>query len=189
MEAKALATDKKKALNEGYTLVFADESAFYQLPGVRSTWARRGEPPVLRAPLRRDHLSVISAISSHGTLSTQIQRKAFKGATCLKFLKHLVRTIGRVLVIWDGAPIHRSKLIKEYLANEGADMVHLEQFPPYAPEVNPDEGIWQYLKHVELANVCCQTIDDLKYELRCAIARLRHKRDIILGCIKQTGLV
>ncbi|HZC00597.1 MAG TPA: hypothetical protein VE844_04305, partial [Gammaproteobacteria bacterium] len=57
----------------------------------------------------------------------------------------------------------------------------------YAPELNPAEGIWNYLKRVELKNLCCQSISHLNYELRKATNRLRHKTKIILGCIRQPG--
>ena len=51
----------------------------------------------------------------------------------------------------------------------------------------PDEGIWKHLKCVELKNLCCQNLSELKVELRKAKERLRHKRDVILGCIRQPG--
>ena len=57
----------------------------------------------------------------------------------------------------------------------------------YAPDINPEEGIWKYLKCVELKNLCCQSLSELKVELRKAKERLRHKRDVILGCIRQPG--
>jgi transposase len=57
----------------------------------------------------------------------------------------------------------------------------------YAPDLNPDEGVWKHLKCVELKNLCCQSLSELKVELRKAKERLRHKRDVILGCIRQPG--
>jgi transposase len=91
------------------------------------------------------------------------------------------------LVIWDGSPIHRAKVLKEFLKEEAAARVQLEQLPGYALELNPDEGIWKHLKCVELKNVCCRRLSELKVELRRAKERLRHKRDVILGCIRQPG--
>jgi transposase len=58
--------------------------------------------------------------------------------------------------------------IKDFLAAGGAQRLHLERLPGYAPELNADEGIWQYLKRVELKNVVCQDLDELRYELRLA---------------------
>ena len=66
--------------------------------------------------------------------------------------------------------------------------MHLEQLPAYAPELNPAEGIWNYLKRVELKNRCCQNISRLNHELRKAKERLRHKTNVIAGCVKQPGL-
>jgi len=57
----------------------------------------------------------------------------------------------------------------------------------YAPDLNPDEGIWKHLKCVELKNLCCESLSELKVELRKAKERLRHKRDVILGCFRQPG--
>ena len=114
------------------------------------------------------------------------QPKAFRSPDVVKFLKHLLRHIaGKPLVIWDGSPIHRSNIIKEYMASESQGRIHLERFHAYAPELSLDEGIWNYPKRVELKNVACQTIDESGHELRKAKERLRHKHDVILGCIKQ----
>ena len=89
------------------------------------------------------------------------------------------------MVLWDGAPIHRSRVVKEYLSNDATHRIHLVQLLGYAPELNPAEGIWNYLKRVELKNLCCPSIAHLNYELRKAADRLRHKTKVILGCIKQ----
>ena len=158
------------------------------MPAVGRTYAPRGQTPILRAPLSYDHLSVISALTTNGRLLVQMQEQAYCGVDVVRFLMHLLRHIeGKLLIIWDGAPIHRSKAVKTFLAAGGAKRIHLEQLPGYAPDLNPDEGIWRYLKHVELKNVCCQHLAHLRQELRLAIARLRHKRHVLQGCIAQCG--
>ena len=185
-----MARDPKKAEQEGRTLVWIDESGFYLLPALVRTYAPKGETPILQVPLSYDHLSVISAMTPEGQLLMQVQERAYKGPDVVRFLKHVLRHIpGKLLILWDGAPIQRSQPIKDFLAGGGAKRIHLEQLPGYAPELNPDEGIWQYLKRVELKNVCCQDLTTLRYELRRATARLRHKREVIKGCIQHAGLV
>jgi len=181
---------KKKAEHEGRTLVWIDEAGFYLLPALVRTYAPRGETPVLHVPLSYDHLSVISALTPDGRLLMHVQERAYTGPAVVGFLKHVLRHIpGKLLILWDGAPIHRSQPIKAVLAAGGSARIHLERLPGYAPDLNPDEGIWQYLKRVELKNVCCRDLAELRYELRLATARLRHKRDVIKGCIKHAGLV
>jgi transposase len=68
-----------------------------------------------------------------------------------------------------------------------AKRLHLEQLPGYAPDLNPDEGIWNYLKRVELGNVCCTNLDHLSTALIRARERLRHKREIVQSCSWQCG--
>ena len=183
-----MAPGQKKAVAEGRTLVFADQSGFYLLPGKVRTYAPVGQTPIIRAPLSRDHLSAMGAITPEGKLYLMVQERAYRGVDVVGFLKHLARHVaGKLLVLWDGAPIHRSRVVKEYLSNGAAHRIHLEQLPGYAPELNPAEGIWNYLKRIELKNLCCQSISHLNYELRKATNRLRHKTQVILGCIKQPG--
>jgi transposase len=152
------------------------------------TYAPIGQTPLLREEFSREHLSVMSGITLEGKLLMMEQERAFKGEDVVRFLKHALRQIGgKLLVIWDGSPIHRAKVLKTFLKERAAARVQLEQLPGYAPELNPDEGIWKHLKCVELKNVCCRRLSELKVELRRAKERLRHKRDVILGCIRQPG--
>ena len=184
-----MASDQKKAEDEGRTLVWIDEAGFYLLPALVRTWAPKGEPPVLRAPCSYDHLSAISAITPSGQLLLHVQGEAYHGGDVVRFLRHVLRHIeGKLLIMWDGASIHRSQAIKDFLAAGGAKRIHLERLPGYAPDLNPDEGIWSYLKYRELRNVVCQNKIELRYELRLAVARLRHKQHAIQGCITQAGL-
>ncbi len=165
-----------------------DESAFYLLPGVVRTFAPRGQTPVLRLPLTRDHLAAISGITQGGRLLLRVQDHAYKSADAVAFLRQLLRCLrGRVLVIWDGAPIHRSQVMKAFLASGAAKRLRLEHLPGYAPELNPDEGIWAYLKRVELRNVRCQDLAHLDDELTRAVKRLRHKKHVIQGCFRRCG--
>jgi transposase len=160
-----------------------DESAFYLLPGVVCTWAPVGETPILRCKLTRDHYSVISAITPGGQLYLEMQTQAFDSAAVIVFLEQLLGAIeGKLLILWDGAPIHRSRAIRDFLAAGASERIRLERLPAYAPDLNPDEGIWHYLKHVELRNLCCHDLSQLAQELTAAVERLAAKPDIISAC-------
>lgn len=132
---------------------------------------------------------MISAITPEGKLYTMTQDRAFDGEAIVRFLKHLLRHLpGKLLIVWDGLPAHRCRKVKAFLGAGGTERVYLTQLPSYAPELNPDEGTWHYLKNVELKNVCCHHLDELRDELRQAIARLRHKTDIIQSFVRQVDL-
>jgi transposase len=190
LERGALASAQKKAIEEQRTIVWVDESGFYLLPGVASTWAPVGKTPILRSKLSREHFSAISAITLEGGLYLMMKEGSFKGPDVVQFLQGLLEEIpGKVMVIWDGAPIHRSKVVKGFLARGAAQRLHLEPLPAYAPELNPDEGIWRYLKRVELRNVCCQDLLDLLVEITMATKRLLNKPDVIRACLNEVGYV
>ena len=129
--------------------------------------------PVIRRKLSYDHLSAISAISAismTGELYLAVQEHSYKGADVIRFLEQLLKQIpGKLLVIWDGAPIHRSKAVKEWLSQGAAQRIQLEQLPGYAPELNPDEGVWRYLKRVELRNVICADLAELTVQFWAAV--------------------
>jgi transposase len=184
-----MARPQKGAQAQQQTILFIDESGFYPLPSVVRTYAPIGHTPILREWWTRDHLSAISAISPEGRLYFHSQDCALNSADVVAFLEHLLREVpGRILIIWDGSPIHRSHLIQEFLANGAAQRLHLERLPAYAPELNPDEGIWAQLKGVELRNVCCFNLPHLRHELHAAVRRIRRKPRIIQGCFKGAGL-
>ena len=184
-----MAAAEKGALEESRSTLFVDQSGFYLLPCVVRTYAPVGQTPVLREQLPRDHLSAISGISLEGKLFMLEQKRAFKGEDVVRFLKHLLRRIsGKLLVVWDGSSIHHGRAVRDFLASEASHRLQLEQLPGYAPDLNPNEGICKHLKYTELKNVCCKSLAELRVELRRSKERLRHKRYVILGCIRQPGL-
>ena len=183
-----MAFPQERALKEGRTIVFCDQSGFYLLPMVVRTYAPVGTTPILHERLSRDHLSVMSGTTLEGKLYMIERERAFKGEDAVRFLKHLMRKIPlKLLVIWDGSTILRSRAVKDFLRSGTARRVQLEQSPGYAPDLNPDEGIYKHLKCAELKNFSCQSLSELRVDLRKAKERLRHKRDVILGCIRQPG--
>jgi len=184
-----MARAKKGAESKQATIICVDESGFYPLPGVVRTYAPVSETPVLREWTTRSHLSVLSGITPEGRCFFHIRERSMNSEDVIRFLKHLLRRVsGKMLVVWDGAMIHRSRTVREFLATGATRRLQLERLPGYAPDLNPDEGIWNYLKNVELRNCCCRDLLELKEELVKAIKRLRHRTDVIKGCFSGAGL-
>jgi transposase len=159
--------------------VFIDEAGFYLLPGLVRTYAPRGETPILSSFQTYDHLSIMSGVTMGGKLYTLVRDTALTSLESVVFLKHVRReTKSKLLVIWDGSPIHRRE-VRTFMQNGGARHIHLEQLPSYAPELNPDEGVWEQLKNVEMRNLSCEDLNHLRIELNLAINRLRSKPRLI----------
>ena len=188
LESRTLARVEKKAAEEGRTIVFIDESGFYLLPIVVRTYAPCGCTPVLKEFLSHDHLSVIGAVTPKGRLFLKTYQHSVTSREVVAFLGQLQRLIpGLLLVIWDGSPTHRSKVIKAYLSAGAAKRIHLEQLPGYAPELNPTEWVWSYLKIVDLANIACTFLSELDNLIQKAKKRLQCKPELIQAFIHNAG--
>jgi transposase len=167
-------------------LVFLDESGFLLIPTVRRTWAPRGQTPVLRHRYRRDKISTISAVS----VSPRRQRCGLYAHFHLDnitqvevalFLQLLLRHLhGQIILLWDGGSIHNGPAVDAVLARH--PRLHVERFPAYAPELNPDEFVWDNLK-LRLASGAPENVEelmnDLTHELRC----LRHTPTLLRSFI------
>lgn len=179
----------KRARRERRVLLFVDESGFYLLPGLVRTYAPEAQTPVIRERLTRDHLSVMGGMTPRGKVYTLARQESLNGLHTVEFLLHLLRVAGpRLLVIWDGSPIHRRAEVKEFVSGTRGK-VWVEALPGYAPDLNPwDEGGWHHLKHVEMRNLVCLDLEELHEQFHLAVARLRQKPHLARSFFAQAGL-
>ena len=180
---------RQQARRERRVLVFVDEAGFYLLPGLVRTYAPEGRTPVIRAKLTRDHLSVMGGMTPLGKVYTLARQESLNGLHSIEFLSHLLRVAGkRLLVIWDGSPIHRRTEVTEFVA-QTRGKIRLESLPGCAPDLNPwDEGGWQHLKHVEMRNLVCLDLEELHQQFHLALGRLRQKPHLLQSFFAQAGL-
>jgi transposase len=126
-------------------------------------------------------------ITMDGRLYTMVRDEALASLDSVIFLRHLLPHVsGKLLVIWDGSPIHKGH-IRTYLAAGGAKQIHVAQLPPYAPDLNPGEGVWHHLKNVERRHLCCRNLVHLRSELGLAMKRLRRKPRLMTACFAEAG--
>jgi len=172
-------------------LAFLDESGFMLTPTVRRTWAPRGHTPLLVHCYRHDKVSAISAV-------TVSPRRQQLGLYChfhftniselevVAFLRLLLRHLrGPIIVIWDGGSIHRGAEVQQLLARY--PRLQVERFPAYAPELNPDEQVWNHLK-ATLANGCPLTVDALVDDLTHLARHARRSPALLRGFIRESDL-
>lgn len=176
-------------------LVFLDESGFMLTPTVRRTWAPQGQTPLLSCWDRRDRLSAISCI----TLSPKRARfnfyftlladnKNIKAKDIVAFLRQLKAELGGPFtVIWDGCNVHsRSRLVKAYLTKHPE--IVAETLPGYAPEANPDEGVWSWAKYGRLANLAASTTADLRERIQAEFTVLKKDRQLLSSFVQGADL-
>ena len=187
-----MATGKKNARRLGAHIVFVDESGFLLVPSVHRTWAPRGLTPIHRHLYRRDKISVISGIAvspSRKRLGLYYRlhvKKNVKHPQVCDFLRHLLRHLrGYVIVLWDNGTIHKGDPIRELCRR--FPRVRLEALPPYAPELNPDEGVWNLAKRL-LANGRPDGVLELETHLVDTLEEIRRSPQKLRACVTQAKL-
>jgi transposase len=186
-----MAADKKKAARLGAHLVFADESGFLLIPNLVKTWAPVGKTPIHRHVYRRDKISVISGIS----VSPKRRRLSFyyylyydnigQEEVCL-FLRHLLRHLrGPVMILLDNSRTHKGEPFQQLHGKHSR--LHIEPFPSYAPELNPDEGVWRQAKQT-LANSCPKDIDELMDDVIRSINGIGRSQKKLRACVEHSEM-
>jgi transposase len=164
-------------------------------PTVRRTYAPRGETPILSAWDRRDRISAIGAITvspKHQRLNlfvTLLGDGANADATdTVRFLRQLHQAIrGPLTIIWDRGNIHdRASVVRKYL--ERHPEIVTVKFPAYAPELNPEELVWQHTKYSRLANFAAQNSIVLRTKLADEFRTLSKQPDLLRSFIEHTKL-
>jgi len=151
------------------------------------TWGLRGQTPVLQETFNWQSLSLIAGITLW-RFYFRVHAGSIKSAQVVQFLSALLRHLpGKLLVIWDGAPIHRAAVVRDFVAIQG-DRLLVERLPAYAPELNPAEYLWGHLKEHELGNLLVRHAHQLSLHATRALRRMRRRPSIIRACWKQAEL-
>ena len=163
-------------------------------PLVRRTWASRGETPVIKISKPHERISVIGAM----TLKLDTNRFGFQfhllhdnanfhGKGIVDFIESVRRRLqGNITILWDIIEIHRAKPVTDYLAKHKT--VRIEYFPPYAPELNPVDQIWSYVKYGRLANYCPYNITEIREPITAEFIRLKKQQSLLKSLFLHTGL-
>lgn len=175
-------------------IVFVDEAGFMLGPIVRRTWAPKGCTPILRIADPHYRISVIGAIS----ISPKYKRFCFyfdlladnanfRGPSLVEFIDSLRQKIrGPITLLWDEIPIHRALVVLHFLHKHRTIVV--EEFPPYAPELNPVDYVWSYVKYARLANNCPPSLDVLRNQITVEFRQLQNRPDLLRSFFNHTGL-
>lgn len=159
------------AKREGAEIFFGDESGVRSDFHAGTTWAPRGKTPVVYQSGQRFSLNMISAITARGELRFMVTGKRIGAKVFVEFLRRLVHGWKRpIFLIVDSHPTHRAKLVKAFVKrSEGR--LRLFYLPPYLPELNPDEYVWNDVKSNGVRRSMITTVRDLRSAVEC---RLRY---------------
>lgn len=191
MEALSVDCHQKKAQELKAHLAFLDESGFLLIPNVRRTWAPRGQTPIVKHRYRHDRISAISAVTvscrrQRVGLYLHFHRENISQVEVVLFLRYLLQQIrGHIVLLWDGGSIHTGQDVRAFLDRH--PRLHIESFPAYAPELNPDEGVWGHYKG-QMANGRPDNVNELLSILTRLTKKVRSRSALLRSFITASDL-
>lgn len=154
-------------------IFFGDEAGVRSDHHAGTTWAMKGKTPVVRSTGARFGLNIISAVSAQGELRFMTVNGRIAAGPCIEFIKRLIHGTDRMIfLIMDGHPIHQAKRVARFIETESIKKrFRLFFLPPYSPELNPDERVWNDLKNNSIGRQVMAAPDQMH---RAVISHLRR---------------
>ena len=151
------------------------------------TWAPKGQTPTIQFHFNWNHVSVIAGLTRTNFLF-RLHEGSIKKGELVEFLKALKAHLKQpLLVIWDGARAHHSHCVRDYLDTLGGH-IQIAFLPPYAPDLNPVEYLWAWLKRHAMANYCPNNLSELHATARNRLKSAQKRPSIIAACWMQATL-
>ena len=161
---------RQLARQTGAVILFGDEAGVRSDYHAGTTWGVKGKTPVVPRTGGRHALNMLSAVSARGELRFMLVQGRVDGLVFVEFLSRLMHNAPQpVFLILDGHSIHRGRPVRDFVAHQQGRL-RLFFLPPYSPELNPDEQVWNYVKHHGAGKAFIRSAADLR---RFVLARLR----------------
>jgi transposase len=170
---------KKRAKKLGAMIFFLDEAGFQSDPPLGRTYGLKGHTPVVTSSGQRQSINVISAVKAGGAFWAATYTGKLNAESFLEFLKDFMKSQRRkVLLVVDGHPAHKANLIQQYVAKL-AGRLELHLLPPYAPDLNPDELVWNYMKGSGVSKKPLKQNESLRERVEQDLTSLYQNRELV----------
>jgi transposase len=170
---------RRRAKRLGATIFFLDEAGFTSEPNLGRTYGLKGETPIVTTTGQRQKVNAISAVSAKGGFWSKVYTGMFNAGRFVEFLKDFRKGgRGRVFLVVDGHPSHHAKLVKSYVQGTRG-MLELHFIPPYAPDLNPDEFVWQHAKTNGVSKKPLKQNESLKERVIADLAAIKSNPKLV----------
>jgi transposase len=162
-------------------LYFQDEANVSLTAFLGKTWSLRGVTPKVKVTGTRGGVAAMSAVASRGHLLFRLYDKRIASAEVIEFLGQMLGHHPRrhLVVVMDQAPPHVSKATMAFVDSQ--PRLHVFHLPKYSPDWNPDEKVWNHLKHHELKAHRAKTKEELKLLAKEKLQAMSSNQQLIQG--------
>src|SRR6266481_7493079 len=170
---------KKRAKRLGAKIFFLDEAGLQSDPALGRTYGLKGKTPVVTTSGQRQSLNVISVVNARGEFWAATYTGKLDAEAFVAFLQNFMQSWpGKVLLVVDGHPCHKAKIVKTYVHSlRGALELHF--LPPYAPDLNPDEFVWSYMKNNGVSKKPLKQNESLRERVENDLRTIKKDRKLV----------
>jgi transposase len=170
---------RARAKRDGAKIFFLDEAGVRSDQVLGRTWGLRGQTPEVATSGRRQSVSAISAVNARGEFWYEIYTERLNAVRFVELLKHFMR--GRrtpVFLVLDGHPAHIAQVVAEYVQRL-VGRLELHFLPGYAPELNPDEFVWNHLKRQGVSKTPLRRDESLRSRVQLDLERIQSRPPLV----------
>jgi transposase len=170
---------KKRAKRRGADIFFLDEAGIRSDAPLQRTWGAKGQTPVVKTSGQRQSVSAISAVTARGAFWYSVYTGRLNATRFVEFLKAFMRNRRRpVLLVLDGLPAHKARRVAAYVQSlEGALELHF--LPGYSPDLNPDEFVWNHLRHHGTPKIPLRKNESLRHRVESNLAAIKRSPKLV----------
>jgi transposase len=170
---------KRRAKRRKADIFFSDEAGFSSEPNLGRTYGLKGHTPIVKTTGRRQKVNAISAVNARGAFWSDVYTGNLNAGRFIVFLRKFMRGRRRnVILVVDGHPSHKAKIVAAYVRSTRGRL-ELHFLPPYAPDLNPDEFVWQYAKRQGAGKRPLKKNESLKSRVEADLAGVKKNKALV----------
>ncbi len=179
---------KQQSRKDKATIFFNDEASVRSDFHSGTTWALKGKTPVIETTGARFSVNMISAVNARGLMRFMTINGRLNSDKFIEFLKRLIHNVDNpIYLIVDGHPAHKSNKVRNFVKSTNGKL-KLFYLPPYSPELNPDELVWNHVKYHRIGKKEIKGPDDLKKKVLSCLRSLQRCPEKIKGFFREPNV-
>jgi transposase len=180
---------KQRAKKLGAMIFFLDEAGFQSDPPLGRTYGLKGCTPIVVTSGQRQSVNVISAVNAHGAFWAASYTGKLNAESFVAFLGDFMKhRKGKVLLVVDGHPAHKANAVKAYIA-QLKGRLELHFLPPYAPDLNPDEFVWNYMKNTGVSKKPLKKNESLRERVEQDLSAIQKNAALVASFFDAPSVV
>jgi len=170
---------KTRAKRRGADIFFLDEAGIRSDAPLQRTWGAKGQTPIVKTSGQRQSVSAISAVTARGAFWYSVYTGRLNATRFVEFLKKFMRNRRRpVFLVIDGLPAHKARLVAAYVQSLNGRL-ELHFLPGYSPDLNPDEFVWNHLRHHGTTKTPLRKNESLRRRVEQNLAAIENSPQLV----------